>query len=1020
MKNNKGLVIALAVAITLISAYQLYFTFSAKNADDKLIEQPALAFAQDAQNEDPSISDKQRDSIYKIKKETLTREVRTDKVSIFGHTYQEVKKKELNLGLDLQGGIHITLIVSPEGILKSLAGKKSLDAKFNKALVDAKAAQRNSGEKYTSLFNKAYKEAGGGELKELFFNLSNEKAYELTNKSTDTEIIDLIDGQLKDVIDLSLTILRNRIDAFGATSPIINAIESTGRIEIELPGVDDIEKVKKQIVTVAKLEFVEVLEAQKSLPVYYQVAEQIKVQEEKLLKTISDKKQAPLVQSSADEKLFDDTDTTGKSEDALFEGEDKVDSTALVNQNKDVNQSVAEILSGSREGLFYTSTKRENDLKRYLKSLQVKRVIPDNISIMLGKDEETDREGKPLGYKRVYFVLKGARGKVLLDGKEVDESSVTRDEVGGVAVAMSMSTSGTRKWAKITKEFSESPTPRFVAVVLDDVVYSAPRVGVEIKNGSSIISGNFDFKQASQLVSILKAGRLPATTEIERIMQVGASLGEAAVSRGLMSLLVGLGLVIIFMVVYYNKGGIVANIALLFNLFFIVGILATPELGVTLTLAGIAGIVLTIGMSIDANVLIFERIREELKIGRNMREAIDEGYSKAIWTILDANVTTLISAIILYSMGSGLIKGFAVTLIIGIFCSFLSAVFITRLIIEFWLGNKEDSTLSFDTGLSKKLFQNVSINFLGKRKIAYLISGLVITTGIVLMSINGLNYGVAFSGGYRNTVVFEQDVNVEAARKALKTSFGEASVDVKTIDSDNQLLITTTYMIDSDDANADSLVSMKLDEGLSKLGISYSIEGRDVVSASIADDIVKDSQIAIVLSLIAIFLYILVRFGKKQFGYGAIVALFHDVMVVLSVFAIARVLGFSFEIEEAFVAAILTIVGYSINDTVVVFDRIRDYVKSSVPTTKAEYETVVGKALNDTLSRTLMTSVTTLIVILVLLIFGGDVLRGFSFALFIGVLVGTYSSVFIATPVVVDTTSEESLKPKVKEAEVVA
>lgn len=1016
MKSNKGLVIALAVAITLISAYQLYFTFSAKNADKTLIEQPALAFAQDAQNNNPSMTDKQKDSVYKVKKEVLQRQAKDEKVSIFGHTYREVKRKELNLGLDLQGGIHITLIVSPEEILKALAGKKSLDKKFNDALVAAKRAQRNSGEKYTTLFNKAYKEAGGGDLSEVFFNLSNEKAYELTSKSSDSEIIDLIDEQLKEAVDLSLTILRNRIDEFGATSPIINAIESTGRIEIELPGVDDVEKVKEQIVRVAKLEFVEVLEAQKSQPIYFKIAEQIRNLEAKNLKPVETKAKPVVAQGTTNGGLFEDTTTSGEQ---LFEDEQKPDSAATANQDKELNQSVGEILSASRDGAYYTSTKRAKDLQRYLKTLQVKRVLPENVSVMLGKDEETDRNGGVLGFKRVYFVYKGIRGKILLDGKEVDESSVTRDEVGGVAIAMSMSTTGTRKWAEITRDFSQSPTPKFVAVVLDNVVYSAPRVGVEINNGSSIISGNFDYKQASQLVSILKAGRLPAPTEIERIMQVGASLGEAAVSRGLMSLFVGLGLVIIFMVMYYNKGGIVANIALLFNLFFIVGILATPELGVTLTLAGIAGIVLTIGMSIDANVLIFERIKEELKSGKSLRGAIDEGYSKAIWTILDANVTTLISAIILYAMGSGLIKGFAVTLMIGIACSFLSAVFITRLIIEFWLGKKEDASLAFDTGLSKKLFQNVSIDFLGKRKIAYMISSAVIGVGIVLMFVNGLNYGVAFNGGYRFTTAFETTVSVEKARTALKESFGEASVDVKTIDSDNQLLITTTYMIDSDDANAADLVDAKLKEALGTLGSEYTIEGRDVVSASIADDIVKDSQIAIVLSLIAIFLYILVRFGKKEFGYGAIVALFHDVMVVMSVFAIARVLGFSFEIEEAFVAAILTIVGYSINDTVVVFDRIRDYVKTSMPTTKADYETVVGKALNDTLSRTLMTSVTTLIVIVVLLIFGGDVLRGFSFALFIGVLVGTYSSVFIATPVVVDTTSEKSLQPKVEEAEVV-
>ena len=605
----------------------------------------------------------------------------------------------------------------------------------------------------------------------------------------------------------------------------------------------------------------------------------------------------------------------------------------------------------------------------------------------------------------------GRNGKAPLTGEVITDARQSLDDRARPGVSMQMNALGAKKWRNLTGQNIN----RRIAVVLDNYVYTAPNVIQEIGNGSSQISGNFSVEEAQDLANILKAGSLPAPTRIVEEAVVGPTLGIEAQRQGVTSIIAGLVIVVIFMIAYYAKGGVVANVALLFNIFFILGILA--NLGAALTLPGIAGIVLTIGMSIDANVLIFERIREELRNDVPLPQAINSGYKKAYSSIIDANVTTFLTGVILYTLGQGPVKGFAVTLMIGIICSFFSAVFITRVIVTWMTKKGNESNISFETGLAKGKLQNLKIDFLGKRRLAYLISAIVIAVGAISLSTSGLRLGVDFKGGRSYVVQFDEPMVASDIKTSLSGgTFSEAGVEVKEYNASNVLKITTSYMVEQESQEADSQVRGALVDGLTQatgktfvdgtleLGDGqYTITGSSKVGATIADDIKNSSVKAFGLSIVAIFLYILVRFRRWQFSLGAILALIHDSFIVLSAFAIAGVFGISYEIDQVFIAALLTIIGYSINDTVVVFDRIRENLQL-----KGSRDLIgtFNESINSTISRTLITSMTTFIVVLVLFLFGGEVLRGFSFALLIGILVGTYSSVFIATPTVVDLTKK--------------
>ncbi|MGM0581342.1 MAG: protein translocase subunit SecDF [Bacteroidota bacterium] len=984
--KNRGFIVFMTAIITLLCLYYLSFTFVSNGIKDDATAQAT----DEAGNIDYAKRQNYLDSVYTVPVYNLLGAE---------FTYKEVQDMELNLGLDLQGGMHVTLEVSPVDIIKGLSGNNEDEALIN-ALETARERQKTSQNSFVDLFYEAFQEENPDKKLSQFFATSANRD-RISFDTEDSEVLRIIRSEVDDAIDRSFNILRTRIDRFGTSQPNIQKLENTGRIQIELPGVDNPERVKKLLQGVAKLEFLQVIElndvndeltAANELLVEEQKANRQNNLESEDSTETSEEESGDLADLLQDEE----TDTT-----ATAEADTSDASLDSLEQAENVSPLFS--LIKSQGGLVYevTDTSKINDI---IEREDIQALFPRNTRLIWDVKPRKLDDGTEL--LELYIARTQRGNQALLTGEVVNDARQTFDEVGQPAVDMSMDATGARKWAKITRENINNR----IAIVLDNYVYSAPVVNSEIPNGKSIIQGNFTMEEAKDLANILKAGSLPAPTRIVEEAIIGPTLGKEARAQGIISIVAGLAMVLIFMVAYYAKGGLIANIALVFNIFFILGILA--QLNAALTLPGIAGIVLTIGMSIDANVLIFERIREEMRGGSPLLKAITAGYAKAYSSIVDANVTTFLTGAILYWLGQGPVKGFAITLMIGIACSFFSAVFITRVIVS-WMSKKGDqSKISFTTPFSKNLLSNISLNFMSKRKMAYIGSGIFITIGIVLMITKGLTLGVDFTGGRSYIVRFAEQVETTSLKVALDGKMEDAGTEVKTYGANNILKITTSYLVNEESTEADNEVKTKILNGISEAtGLNYvddesavdensfTISGSSKVGATIADDIKNSSQESVIFALIAIFIYILIRFRRWQFGLGAVVALFHDTLFVLSAFAIAKVFGFSFEIDQVFIAAILTVIGYSINDTVVVFDRIRETlgIKS-----KATNEETFNTAINNTISRTLMTSVTTLVVILILFIFGGEVLRGFSFALLVGILVGTYSSVFIATPVVLD------------------
>lgn len=985
--KNRGFIVFMTTIVTLLCVYYLSFTFVSNGIKEDATEQAT----DEAGNIDYAKRQNYLDSVYNVPVYNLLG---------VEFTYKEVQDMELNLGLDLQGGMHVTLEVSPVDIIKGLSGNNE-DEGLNNALETARTRQKTSQESFVNLFYQAFQEEyPDKKLSEFFATSANRDR--ISFQTDDTEVLRIIRSEVDDAIDRSFNILRTRIDRFGTSQPNIQKLENTGRIQIELPGVDNPERVKKLLQGVAKLEFLQVIEINEVSDAL-QAANEILVAEQK-------------ANQKNDLGSDDSTDVSEEESGNLADllQDDEKDTTAAEGQEADSADTSLDSLENAQnvsplfslikgQGLIYeiTDTAKINDI---IQREDIQALFPRNTRLIWDVKPRKLDDGTEL--LELYVVRTQRGNEALLTGEVVNDARQTFDEVGQPAVDMSMDPTGARKWAKITRENINNR----IAIVLDNYVYSAPIVNQEIPNGKSIIQGNFTMEEAKDLANILKAGSLPAPTRIVEEAIIGPTLGKEARAQGIISIVAGLGMVLIFMIAYYAKGGLIANIALVFNIFFILGILA--QLNAALTLPGIAGIVLTIGMSIDANVLIFERIREEMRAGSPLLKAISAGYEKAYSSIVDANVTTFLTGAILYWLGQGPVKGFAITLMIGIACSFFSAVFITRVIVS-WMSKKGDqSKISFATPFSKNLLSNINFNFMSKRKMAYIGSGIVIAIGIVLMVTNGLTLGVDFTGGRSYIVRFAEQVETTSLKVALDGKLEDAGTEVKTYGANNILKVTTSYLVNEESTEADNEVKTKIISGIAEAtGMEYvedetavdnsnfTISGSSKVGATIADDIRNSSQESVIFALIAIFIYILIRFRRWQFGLGAVVALFHDTLFVLSAFAIAKLLGFSFEIDQVFIAAILTVIGYSINDTVVVFDRIRETlgIKS-----KASNVETFNTAINNTISRTLMTSLTTLVVILILFIFGGEVLRGFSFALLVGILVGTYSSIFIATPVVLD------------------
>ncbi|MBD3748481.1 MAG: protein translocase subunit SecDF [Sphingobacteriales bacterium] len=981
--QNKGIIKFAAIVLALLSLYSISFTFVAKHVEDQ---------AKEYAKGDP------------IKERSYLDSVSNQPVyPVFGHTYSYVKQREIPLGLDLKGGMNVTMEIELSSLVRSLANNPT-DSTFNKALKNAESRLINSQKGLIPLFVEEFEKLNPNGKLAAFF-ATKENADDIKLNATNQQVQTFLEKQANSAVQRSFDILRTRIDKFGVTQPNIQLQGGSNRILVELPGVTDADKnrVRKLLKGSAKLEFYETYDNSEIFPLLQNVNNILAAKAPKTTAKSSAKSSSTVADSTKADKdkpalLSAKRDTTNKdsaANDALAKSNPLF--TVLSPATYQAQNGQQSLRPGPTIG--FASETDTAKINAIFAQDDIRSVLPPNIKLLWGV--------KPISPDSKVFELyaikpSGLNGEPALGGDVISNARADFDQKGSPEVVMVMKSDGAREWKRITAAAAGSPQSeddnKSIAIVLDDAVYTAPRVSGEIPNGISSISGNFTVDETKDLANVLKAGKLPAPAKIVQEAIVGPSLGAEAISSGLISSVVGLIVVLVFMMFYYNRAGTVANIAVFSNVFFLMGVLAS--LGAVLTLPGIAGIVLTLGMAVDANVLIYERIREELNLGKSLKVAISDGYKHAMPSILDSQVTTLITGIILYIFGSGPIQGFATTLIIGIVTSLFSAILISRLIFE-WLLKKE-MPIKFSNPWSDHTFKNANFPFVKRRKVFYLLSGTFITLGIISIILRGFSYGVDFKGGRTYIVRFEKPVTTENVRQDLNETFGVVT-EVKTFGSADQIRVTTPYMIDSQVDNADQQVEKKLKEGLSQIKDNpATIMSSQKVGPTIANDIKISAIYAVLLSIIAIALYIFIRFRKWSYSIGALVALCHDVLLVLSFFSLFNgILPFSLDIDQSFIAAILTVIGYSINDTVVVFDRVREFLNAHHAKTD-NMSVVINEAINSTLSRTIITALTVIFVLAVLFVFGGDVIRGFSFALLIGVIFGTYSSVCVATPVVVD------------------
>ncbi len=1000
--RNKGAIWTLAIALAVVCIYQLSFTWKAVSVRTEAHEY-AL---------NPSTGETDA-----IKKQYYLDSVSNEKIYFFNmFTYRDCIERELNFGLDLKGGMNIILEISVTDVIRNLSANPA-DTTLNKAIVRAREMQTKSAEDFIDLFKKAYEEVAPGANMDGLFR-TKELASRIPFGASNEEVIKVLKGETEGSIDNAFNIIRTRIDQFGVAQPNIQKLETAGRILVDLPGVKDRERVRKLLQNTANLEFWEtyenaelqqaILDANQAVKDYLDAQKVLEtgVEEEKTMEEPAvSEMEGEGAESIKDDSVESDTSLmslvqeTSETDTGLVDQEDnfplfKVMSPMISMQD---NQPYPGPVVGM---VHFKDTAKVNE---YLALAMAKNIFPRDVKLMWAAKARENENKEPTNYFELYAIKTSREGRPALDGEVVTSARQQFDENSGSAhVSMTMNADGARDWARLTGE----NIGRSVAIVMDGKVYSAPTVQSEITGGSSQITGNFSIQEADDLANLLKSGKLPAPARIIQETVVGPSLGEEAVSSGLNSFMIAFIVILVYMILYYSKnGGVVADIALVVNMFFIIGVLAS--LGAALTLPGIAGIVLTIGMSVDANVLIYERIREELGAGKGIKLAIKDGYKHAYSAIIDANVTTLVTAVILLVFGKGPIKGFATTLVIGICTSLFTAIFITRLVIEGWLKKKND--FSFSNKFTEGAFKNTAIKFLDMRKMPYVGSGLLVALSLVsIMGLRGLDLGVDFKGGRNYILKFEQPADNQVVAQALAQEFGEEPSVIQ-YGSDDQVRVTTMYRIDDEGQEVDEEIQKQIYKALGPVigSVDYQVfldkvlMGSQKVGATIADDIKRDSMWVFIGALLFMFIYIFLRFRNWQFGMGAVVALLHDSIIVLGLFSLLHgFLPFSLEIDQAFIAAILTVVGYSINDTVVVYDRIREYL-TLYP--KRERREIMNMALNSTLSRTFNTSISTFIVLLTIFVLGGEAIRGFTFALMIGVIVGTYSSLFIATPLVYDT-----------------
>ncbi len=1000
--QGKGLIRFFLVVLALVCIYQLSFTWVASN-----VESDAAAYAEQSATADLTgearvefISDKKREYLARKANETVYN------LGIAKYNYDEVKERALNLGLDLQGGMSVVLEVSKYDLVKSLSNNPK-NPKLNEALDKALTEASKGNGDIIDFFVSYYEEANpGSQLVSLFSSRNNSERLAAT--ASNSEVKAFLKEEADNGVNSTYTKLKERIDKFGVSQPYITLQENTGRIIVELPGVDNPKQVRKLLQSTANLQFWQTYTIQ-------DLSANLTAANEALRVVLSEGDTSFGADSTAADTAA--TATTPFTEETASPGDTVTgtpeDSNTLFSDNPDTGAAGLDTASAAAGPLLntvlmppqsagpvigYVNVRDTAKLMGYLAMDVVAANFPGDIRFMLSS--------APLPTDRNMYELYAMKGKVdgngpILEGDVISNAFQDFNPTNGQPeVNMTMKTEGAKAWRRITAE----NTGKFIAITLDNSVYSAPRVNEEIPNGRSVISGNFEVKDAQVLANILEVGKLPVPSRIVQEDIVGPSLGREAISAGLISMIAGLVLVIIFMAIYYSTAGLIADVALFANLFFIFGILAS--IGATLTLPGIAGLVLTMGMAVDANVIIYERIREELAKGKTMVKAIADGYSNSYSAIIDSQLTTLIIGIILTQFGAGPVKGFAVVLIIGILTSLFTSIFISRLILDNMV--RKEKPIKFNSSFTKNAFKNVNFNFMGKRRFGYIFSLSLTTIGIVFIIFSGFDLGVDFKGGRTYTVKFDQPVKAGEVRNYLFSNFDD-KIQVKSFSGDDKLKITTSYKIEESFPGTDSVVASTLyqnlvsfyanDPGFANWDSVYK-ESQMKVEPTIAQDIKKSALIAIGIALLAIFIYITIRFSRWQFALGGVTALLHDAIVVLSVFAIFKsIMPFALEINEAFIAAILTVIGYSINDTVVVFDRIREYLRESKAGTVKE---VFNQAINQTLSRTLITSGTTLLSIFVLLIFGTENIQGFAFAIFIGVGFGTYSSVFIASAIALE------------------
>ncbi len=960
----KGLVWFFAIALIIISLWELSYTFVVKSYEGKVKTQAERV----VKSQYPTVPTKGEayDLLLKSRMQHILDSTRDKSIyPIFGTTYQVCKENELNLGLDLQGGMSVTMDVSLEGLLKSISNN-SKDPALLKALQTANAQKVSSDADYITLFRNAYNQQNpGAKLASLYGGAG--KQIKITD--SDDKVIDEIRVVAKNAINETYKILLKRIDKFGVAQPNINLDENKGIINVELAGVTDKERVRKYLQASANLQFWEV----------YNISE------------ISGGLEA------ADKAVTDylsgaDTSKQAVNKNAFL----KIINPINPQQDKNGKQFFAAAIGD-------IMLKDTGTFNAYINLDMVKNSFPADVKFLLGIEERVEKTGQ-----RYYplYAIKTVLGsdKAKLEGEGVEESGQSYDDKGRPSIKMQMTTLGSKIWAKMTGDNVNRP----IAITLDDVVYSAPNVNGAIDGGNSEISGNFTIEQAQDLANILKSGKTNAPAKIVAEQIVGPTLGKEAVNGGMLAF--GISFLVIFalMLIYYNTGGWVANISLILNLLFTIGVLVAMSF--TLTAASIAGLVLTIGLAVDTNVIIFERIKEELTKGKSYPVAVNDGYKRSLAPVIDAHVTTFLTAAILFIFGLGPVLGFATTQMLGIVLSLFCGILVSRLITDFWTS--KDRHFNYFTGVSKKIFKHASFKFIEYRKVAYGISIVVLLLGIASF-FNGFHQGVEFKGGRSYTVELPNAVKNDDVRDDLKNAFEGDFPIIKTVGDSRHLNITTSYKKGVD--NADVLVQQKLYEGLKKVlpGITYedfarnNIQSSQTVQPTISEDLKRGAIKATIFAIIIIFFYILLRFRDWRYSFGTIVALLHDVLVTLAVFSFLKdVVPFPLEIDQHFIAAILTVIGFSMNDTVIVFDRIREYSKGSKASEKGS---IINRAINDTLSRTIMTSFTVFLTLLILFIFGGEVTRGFAFAMLIGVITGTYSSIFVAAPILVDFAKDKPL-----------